>query len=114
MGYAHFKDIIGVGQKDEVVMILANVFAESIYLFIKAHDPAVGHRTEDRNAELFSRFHIGCAVEPSDHGGPRAPEPGRMSLRAAETELHQGVFRRHSTHTPCFRGDEAFMVHNHG
>ena len=114
MGHAHFKNIVGVGQEDEIVMILANVFAESIYLFVKAHDPAVGHRTENGDAEPFSRFHIGCAVEPSDHGGPCAPEPGRMPLRAAETELHQGVFRRHSAHTPCFRGDEAFMIHNHG
>ena len=114
MGYAHFKNMVGIGQKNKVVMILPGVFPESVYFFFKAHDPAVGHRTEDRNAEPFSRFHIGCAVEPSNHSSPRAPESGGMSLRAAETEFHQGVFRRHSAHTARFRGNEAFMVHNHG
>jgi len=51
---AGFPDAIISGSND------LGVFPESVYFFFKAHDPAVGHRTEDRNAELFSRFHIGC------------------------------------------------------
>ena len=94
-------------------MILLYIFFEGFQLGIKAHDPAVRHGAEDRDAEELACFDIRGTVKSADHSRSRAPQSGRVALRAAQTEFHQRILARDGAHTARLRRDEAFMVHDH-
>ena len=95
-------------------MILLHIFFKGFELGVKAHDPAVRHRAEDRDAEELACFDIRGAVKSADHSRSRAPQSGRMALRAAQAKFHQRILARNGAHTARLRRDEAFMVHDHG
>jgi len=114
MRYAHFKDVVGVGEKNEVVMVLTDVFFEGFEFGVEAHDPAVCHSAEDGDTKEAAGFYVGCAVEAADHGSACAPESCGVALRTAKAEFHECVFRCDGADAACFGSDEAFMVHDHG
>ena len=69
VGDTGFQRVVCVYKKSAGVGIQARVFLECSVLVFKAHDPAVGMGTQDRNIEHFTGQYVGCSHTAPDHCG---------------------------------------------
>ena len=110
VGDARLEDVVGVHEQDRVVGIELRKPLERGVLVVVIHDPAVGHRPADGDAEYLSRQQRGGAGGPADVRRPGAVDGGIHVMGSPRAEVRHGPSLRGLDDPVGLRGDQGLMV----
>src|SRR4029077_17444873 len=104
--------VVSVHQKNAVVRHGAGVGLKRFELIFEKHDPTVGLRPADGDAEPVSCLQIRCARAAADVSGTGCGQSTINSLRSAETKLDHRITFSSQADTRRFSRDQTLEIEN--
>ena len=111
VGHAGVEDVVCVDEQDGVVGVELGEAAEGSVFVVVVHDPAVGHRAADGDAEHLSREDGRGAARAAYVGRARAVDGGVDVVRAARAEVRDAASLRGLHDALGFCRDERLVVY---